>query len=322
MKILLPFLLVICIAVAGCAPSNVQSLLAKKSGSQLTPEQVLSLVEGNTLKLSGGDADMYLFLDTSGKTFAVDDDNSKDLGQWDVSEEGEFCVRMKHWWFGDLICYQVYSVDDGYTLTNTKGLILFSALQYAGDYKGSYYPLKRERKSIRKSARHKSDERTSLSRTRAREISEPVSQPETPVQAPEKSITEVNTYAASKEDRNLRSTVKWMARDCPGCNLAETDLKKADLVGASLAGANLRGSNLRMANLRRADLEGANLEDAILTYCKMPGANLKNANLRGANLKGANLIRADLTNADLTGATLEGALLEGVKGLSSTVQAP
>jgi len=300
------------ITVAGCAPTNVNKLVAEKGGEQLTPEQVLSLVEGNTLQLQGFDTDAYLFMDRSGKTFAVDIYNNKDLGQWDVSEQGELCIRMQNWWYTDLTCYLVYQVGDTYKLVTSNGIIRFSAIRYSGDYKNSYYAVRGKKKSYRKSIR--SGE--AVADTSAAPIADST-EPETTStpDPPEKTIAEQNTYKISQENQNLRSTVKWMARDCPGCNLSETNLKKADLVGAKLAGANLSRSNLRMANLRRADLQGANLEDTVLAYCNMPGANLRNANLRGANLKGANLIRADLTGADLTGANLEEAMLDGVKGL-------
>lgn len=311
MKTLQFLALLLLITVAGCAPTNVNKLVAEKGGEQLTPEQVLSLVEGNTLQLTGYDTDAYLYMDRSGKTFAVDVYNNKDLGQWDVSEHGELCIRMQNWWYTDLLCYLVYQVGDTYKLTTSNGIIRFSAIRYSGDYKNSYYAA-RERKSYRKSIRSgEAVAETSIATVAESTESESTSAPD----LPEKTIVEENTYKISQENRNLRSTVKWMARDCPGCNLSETNLKKADLVGAKLAGANLSRSNLRMANLRRADLQGANLEDAILAYCNMPGANLRNANLRGANLKGANLIRADLTGADLTGADLEGALLDGAKGI-------
>ncbi len=305
-------MLLLFIAVSGCATTNVNKLVAQKGGEQLTPEQVLSLVEGNTLRLTGYDTDAYLYMDRSGKTFAVDVYNNKDLGQWDVSDLGEFCIRMQNWWYSDLTCYQMYQVGDTYKLTNTDGLIKFSATQYPGDYKSSYYAVNKGKKSFRKSIRSGGKiTETAAPTAAANAETETASTPE----STDKAITEENTYKVSQEDKDLRTTVKWMARDCPGCNLSETNLKKADLVGAKLAGANLSGSNLRMANLRRADLQGANLEDAILAYCNMPGANLRDANLKGADLKGANLIRADLTGADLTGADLEGALLDGVKGL-------
>ncbi len=309
MKIKQFFILFVFIGVTGCGTTNVNKLVAQKGGEQLSPAEVLSLVEGNTLKLTNFDTDAYLYMDRSGRIYAIDDYHNKDLGQWDVSEQGEFCIRMQSWWYSDLSCYMVYRVGDDYKLTTDDGLIKFSAIQYPGDYKSSYYAVNKDKKSYRKSLRTGGE---------VTEVEKPTVLDTTPEPVPEPAaiaITEENTYKVSQEDKNLRSTVQWMARDCPGCNLSETDLKKSDLVGAKLAGANLSGSNLRMSNMRRADLEGANLEDAILTYCNMPGANLKNANLKGANLKGANLIRADLTGADISGANFEGALLDGVKGM-------
>lgn len=312
MKTIQFLMLLLFIAVSGCATTNVNKLIAQKGGEKLTPKQVLSLVEGNTLRLTGYDTDAYLYMDRSGRTFAADVYHNKDLGQWDVSDQGEFCIRMQNWWYSDLTCYLMYQVGDTYKLTNNDGLIKFSATQYPGDYKNTYYAVNKGKKGFRKSIRSGSEvTETAAPAAVATTETETVSAPE----PAEKAITEENTYKISQEDKDLRSTVKWMARDCPGCNLSETNLKKADLVGAKLAGANLSGSNLRMANLRRADLQGANLEDAILAYCNMPGANLKDANLKGADLKGANLIRADLTGADLTGADLEGALLDGAMGL-------
>jgi len=297
----------------GCATSNIDTLIAKKGGKKLSPDQVLSLTENNTLRLQNHDSDAYLFMDKSGRVYGVDVVNNKDLGQWDVSEQGEFCVRMNNWWDADMHCYFIYETGGVYKLTSDKGLIKFTSHNFSGDYKNSYYAVHKGKKSYRKSIRSGTASRVSTSEEHKTESSEESSVDNT---QNDKTITEVNTYNVTHEDRELRSTVKWMARDCPGCNLSETNLAKADLVGAQLAGANLSGSNLKMAKMRRADLEGANLEEANLSYCSLPGANLKNANLKDADLQGANLIRADLTGADLTGANLDQAHLEGVKGLT------
>ncbi len=299
--------LILLIAVHGCAPTNVSTLVKEKGGEQLAPEQILTLVEGNTIELKGYDSDTFLYLDRSGRIFAIDVYNNKDIGQWDVSDFGEFCVRMQNWWYADLNCYQIYEIDNAYKLTGSDGIIKFSAVTYPGDYKNSYRVIKSDRKSIRQSIRSGG----ALS-ARAEPVEEEPDEVEIDTDDMDKAISEENTYDVSQENKDLRTTVKWMAQDCPGCNLSDTNLKKADLVGAKLAGANLSGSNLSMANLRRADLEGVNLEDAVLAYCNMPGSNLKNANLKGADLKGANLIRADLSGADLTGADLTGTLLEGI----------
>jgi hypothetical protein len=310
MKTLRYLSLLFLLLTAGCATSNVKTLIAKQGGEKFSPEQVLSLTEGNTLYVYSHDSDAYLYMDTSGRVFGVDNAENKDIGQWDVSEQGEFCVRMNNWWASDMQCYYVYSVGNEYKLTGDKGLIKLSAKQYPGDYKHSYYAIHKGKKSFRKSLRSGSSH---ISEAREEESAIVDTTADSPII--QKSIIEENTYSLSREDKELRTTVKWMAKDCPGCNLAETNLTKADLVGAKLAGANLRRANLKMAQMRRADLEGANLEDAILSFCNLPGANLKNANLRGADLHGANLIRADLSGADLTGANLVDAHLEGVKGL-------
>ena len=310
MKILYYFSLFLFLLLAGCATSNVQTLIAKHGGEKLSPEQVLSLTEGNTLYVYSHDSDAFLYMDTSGRVFGVDNTENKDIGQWDVSEQGEFCVRMNNWWESDMQCYFVYSLGNEYKLTNKKGLIKLSATQYPGDHKHSYYAIHKGKKSFRKSLRSGTAHQDTANEERTTATNSSAAETDT-----HKTIIEENTYKLSQEDKELRTTVKWMAKDCPGCNLAETNLAKADLVGAQLAGANLRGANLKMAQMRRADLEGANLEDAILSFCNLPGANLKKANLRGADLHGANLIRADLSGADLTGANLENAHLEGVKGL-------
>ena len=148
MKIKYFFILFISIAVSGCGTTNVNKLVAQQGAEKLTPEQVLSLVEGNTLRLNGYDTDAYLYMDRSGRTFAVDTYHNKDLGQWDVSDLGEFCIRMQNWWYADLSCYMMYQVGDNYKLTTDDGLIKFSVTQYPGDYKSSYYAVNQGKKEL------------------------------------------------------------------------------------------------------------------------------------------------------------------------------
>ncbi len=314
-RIAIVFCALILSLLAACAPTNTKKLEETRDARQLPPDEVLSLVDGNTLFLHSHDEDTYLFFDHSGRLFGKDIFDNKDTGRWDVSEEGELCMRMGSWWYGDLRCFQVLDADGTYYLANGAGVLAYKAEQMSGDARGLYHEIKPRRKSYRRSIRGKHREQR---RPAAAPATEEQAQPAAPEPEPEPAIIEENSRRSPTIEKDLRSTVKWMARDCPGCNLARTDLKKADLVGADLAGANLRGANLRMANLRRANLEGANLEDANLAYANLPGANLKGANLRGANLKGANLLLADLTGARLEGADLTGANLEGVKGLKRT----
>ena len=304
----IPILLCLIPILTGCGPANVNRLEKAAGTTFMEPADVLQLVDGNTLFIQSFEEDSYMFFDHSGKLFARDIYNNKDKGKWDVSEEGELCLRMSSWWYGDLRCFQVLAGDNGIHLANTSGVLQYSVKQYAGDPENIYHVTKGKKKSYRRSIRN-AEQRPQPDEVKAQTISPP--EEDSP------SVVEDSSgYRTPTGTKDLRSTVKWMARDYPGCNLAETNLKKADLVQANLVGANLRGANLKMANLRRANLAGANLEGANLSYANLPGANLKNAHLAGANLKGANLIRADLTGADLKGADLTDALLESVRGLN------
>lgn len=293
----------------GCSPATVDKLSKKPGTEQLAPKAVLSLVEGNTLFLHSVNEDTYVFFDTSGKIFGKDIYNNKDIGRWDVSQEGELCLRMHRWWYGDLKCYQLFADSEMYYLANSAGVLEFKADHSAGDDKRLYQVTKAKRKSYRRSIRNQDKQGPQQSVSQDQSESVTTSAPTSP------SVEESTPMHPPANSKDLRTTVKWMARDCENCNLSNSDLKKADLVGAKLAGANLSNASLKMANMRRADLQGANLQAADLTFTNLPGANLKDANLQNANLKGANLIRANLTGANLEGSDLTDALLEGVIGL-------
>jgi len=294
---------------AGCGPTTASQVEKKYNVTQIPPEQVLQLVEGNTMLLESYYEESYCYFDTSGRMYCMDQYKNKDIGKWDVADTGELCIKLERWWYGDLKCLTMYPAGDRYALANTAGVIAFHAVHFSGDYKHLYYEPKQEKKSYRKSYR------TSI---RKKETTQPAPEgkPEAEENVPkEEPSAREPEYTYTTSDAELKSTVKWMAKECPGCNLENSNLKKADLVGAKLQGANLSGANLSMADMRRADLRDANLERADLSYANMPGADLRNCNLKHANLKGANLIRANLSGADLEGAVLEGALLEGAEGM-------
>ena len=207
---------------------------------------------------------------------------------------------MNDWWFGKLRCSPVYHDGKKYYLFNSSGVLEYTAERFEGDRKNLYYDTKSsERKFLNSPTRETTVRRPSL-----------------PDMAPPEPETAGDTPpAGGPTEEELKSTVKWMARDCPDCNLAGTDLSGADLVEANLQGADLSGADLSKANLRRADLRGADLENADLSYANMPGADLRDSDLSNAVLKGANLIRAKLNGAIIEGTDFEGALLEGVEGL-------
>ena len=305
----LPVLLC-CLMLSGCGPTTVNSLVKNQGARQMTGRDVLGLVKGNTLFLHSFNEDAHLYFDPSGKLFAKDVSTEKDTGRWDVSENGELCFRMDTWWYGDLRCFQVYHIgdQDKVRLANSSGVLQYSAEQEQGDNKhlASANTSEQKKKSLRRSI-SKEDSGPGSGRIAVIETA-PAEKKSTPVLIEERP-------AGEPAAKDTTATVQYIAKDCPGCNLAGADLGKAELIGAKLAGADLHGANLSMANLRRADLQKANLREAVLTYANLPGADLRGADLRGARLKGANLIKADLTGAKLEGADLTEVLKEGAKGL-------
>lgn len=312
-KALRPSVLVVyllaAVFAAGCGPTTVKQIEEQKNAKQLAAAEVLKLVEGNTLFLHAFNEDLYYYYAPSGVLFGQDIFNNKDTGKWDVSDTGELCMKMKWWWHGDLRCFPVYGDSQKYYLGSESGVLTFSADFLQGDHKRQYHEIKKAGKKSYRSA--------VLSQQPASPpVAEPAEEPAAD-QAPPQPVVEEEPRQTvpPASPGELKATVKWMAKDCPGCNLAGSNLKKADLVGAKLQGADLAGADLSMANLRRADLQGANLAGADLSFANLPGADLRGSNLQKANFKGANLIKANLTGAKMEGADLSEALLEGTLGL-------
>ena len=287
--------------LVACAPATINQLTEKTNAKQLTAEEILLTSKGNTLFIRGHSmVNIYLYFDDSGHAYGKDIYNNKDTGRWDVSEKGELCFKMSHWWFGELRCFSVYLDNSKYYLFNKSNVLVFTAGQLEGDNKSLYYDKKSSKeKFLLAQSKEKAAQKTAPQTQAGKEL--------------EKSIDPFTSAGPTQEE--MKSTVKWMAKDCPNCNLAKTNLSGADLIGAKLQGANLSGANLKNANLRRADLKEANLENADLSYANLPGAKLQDSDLTNAVFKGANLIRANFTGAITEGANFEGALLEGVEGL-------
>ncbi len=295
------FLCAIVILMSGCGGPITVSQVEQSGAGQLSSPEILQLVEGNSLHCESFQEDLTLYFDASRRIFVGDLNKNKDQGRWDISNQNELCFKLNTWWYNDLRCFKIYSEAGKLRLFTPNGALVYTGRQIPGDSKHLYVAGKSKRESYRPAGEKKNqglvqgDEAQGGS-TSLVEGKRPTAQP-------------------ISRDQELKTTVKWMARDCPGCNLANADLRKADLVGAQLRDAKLTGANLRQANLRRADLQNADLSDAVLAYANLPGANLRDCNLRNADLTGANLILADFTGADLEGAILKGAHMEGVKGL-------
>lgn len=286
--------------LSGCGPSTIGQLQKKSAAKQLPAAEIISMASGNTLFLHGHKVDSYFYFDASGNTFAKDIFNNNDTGLWDVSSEEELCFKMNNWWLKNLRCFVVYKDGEKYYLFNSSGVLEFSAEYFEGDSKNLYRELAKPEKKFLL---------TEVKAAKKSMSAEPVKSEEPIIE------TATDTTQKKPSEEELKSTVKWMAKDCPGCNLEKANLANAELIGAQLKGADLSGANLSKANLRRANLQDTDLKNADLSYANLPGANLRDSDLKGANFTGANLIRADFTGADIDGAIFTEALLEGVEGL-------
>ena len=294
---------------AGCGPVTVKQIEDQKNAKQLSAAEVLKLVEGNTLYFHSFSEDTYYYYAPSGALFGKDLFSNKDTGKWDVSDSGELCMKLQWWWYGDLRCFPVYGDGQKYYMGSESGVLVFTADFLQGDVKKQYRETK---KAGKQSYRRAVQGQQPAAQPAAAPVEEPAADATSEQRAAEEELRQTVSPASPGE---LKATVKWMAKDCPGCNLAGSNLKKADLVGAKLQGADLAGADLSMANLRRADLQGANLSGANLSFANLPGADLRNCNLENANFKGANLIKADLTGAKVEGADFSETLVEGTVGL-------
>jgi len=324
---------------AGCAPQARVDSLRQQGKTQLAPQQALELVQGHSMNITTFGEEITLYYDASGRLFARDYDQNQDAGRWDVSEGGELCLKLGKWWFGDMRCFTVWPEGNRFLLMRADGGLAYHATPLAANPAGltalatQQAGAAKQRASFRQSTEEAGDVAAATAAPPPPAPSSTVakrssyrsavasgetgdSDAATAATVPLPAVPEPATLAApAMSSGEMKSTVRWLARDCPGCNMENADLRGADLVAADLQGANLRGANLREANLRRAKLQGANLESAVLEQTNLPGADLRNTTLRNANLRGANLIRADLTGADLRGADLSGALLEGATGI-------
>jgi hypothetical protein len=297
------------IFAAGCGPTTIKQIEEQKNARQLSAAEVLKLVEGNTLYFHSFQEDSYYYYAPSGALFGQDIFNNKDKGKWDVSDSGELCMKLQWWWYGDLRCFPVYADGQKYYMGSESGVLSFSADFLQGDHKRQYREIKMSGKKSYRSA-------VQNQQPASAPVAEPAEEPAAD-QVPAQPVVEEEPRqpVPPASPGELKATVKWMAKDCPGCNLAGSNLKKADLVGAKLQGADLTGADLSMANLRRADLQGTNLAGADLSFANLPGADLRGSNLQKTNFKGANLIKANLTDAKMEGADFSDALLEGTLGL-------
>lgn len=288
--------------LSNCTPITSKQAV-KQDSTQLKSEQIFEIVADNSLVLSAYDFSGTVYFDRNGQLAAIDNEKQRDVGKWDLTDEGQLCLKFRIWYYGDIKCYTVYDNQqaDRLTFFTTNGAAYYTAKQIEGDPESLVGKL----------------EKASPPRSVRRQIaSQQGESPSSPSSSEPSTSRDVIINPSSENDSDL--TVKRLAGNCPGCNMTGMDLREASLIKANLEGADLSGADLRYANLRRANLSGANLQDARLNHANLPGANLTNADLRGADLSGANLLLANLTDADVSGANFTNANLEKTIGLDIT----
>ena len=293
---------ILLLMLSSCTPITSKQAL-KQDSTQLNATQIFEIVADNSLVMSAYDFSGTVYFDRNGQLAAVDNEKQRDVGNWDLTDENQLCIKFRVWYYGDIKCYTVYDNQqaDRLTFFTTNGAAYYTAKQVEGDPESLIGKL--EKASPPRSVRQQiaSEQGESPSSTSAGEPS------------PARNVA-INP--SSENDSEL--TAKRLAGNCPGCNMTGMDLKEASLIKANLEGADLSGADLRYANLRRANLSGANLQNARLNHANLPGANLTDADLRGADLSGANLLLANLTDAEVSGANFTNANLEKTIGLETT----
>lgn len=267
------------LCMTGCAPSSIKHIEAKGK-KRLNTKQLQGTFSGTTLHLESIDFDAEIVLHPDGTLSGKDIGGSKDKGKWSITEKDQLCLRWKTWYFGDRKCYLVYREKTSrYAFFTHNGVRYYNAV--LADRTGTIPSGKRNNP---------------------------------------KSALETAEFSKSTVDpeENRRRLIR-LARNCPDCNLSESDFRGANLIGANLSGANLTGSDFTDANLRRANLRGANLTNGILVRTNLPGADLTGCDLTHADLSGSNLIRAKVHGAKFKGAVLSGAHINNIQGTIDTL---
>ncbi len=290
-------------SLTGCAASTVNKV-EQLGSTQLGPQEIFDISNLNTLRLISSDFDAHVYFSEDGSMSASSVFNENfDYGSWDITSDSKLCLKFSVWYYGDSNCYSIYKdpEKDQYLFFTKNGALAYTATVSPGNSQRMKIKTKKDKKPVYV--------RETFVRGEQRQKTSPK---ET---APPAAALEIAPQITTATREEVKSTVKSMAQNCPGCNLEQADLRQAYLVGANLKGANLRGADLSRANLRRAHLEGADLSGATLLSTNLPGANLKNSDLTGCDLTGSNLIQADFTGATMKGSILDNTLKEGTRGL-------
>ena len=351
------FILIISIALNGCA-QRLHIEDAQQAGApQLSGKQVRDLITGSTVHLTSWDradeANVSFF--ANGTLEGENRWGETTTGRWKIDKKGQLCIKYRKWGSGFLTCYSIFYMDDSYKLFRVDGG-LDTSFTVLSPGESSAAAMAAAPSSPPGTAAPKEEKKSWLGSLwpwgKKEHITSPAIQSDTdvfiaPTPAIEKTLSAdllkmldagecpgCDLAGKDMEGAKLKG-VEFLGANLAGAILVRTNLKNANLKGANLTGANLEGANLENANLEGADLSGARLVDTILEDARLSNANLERANLhwadlRDADLKNANLTKAylvktnftdaDLTGADLTDAVIQRTIFEDAKGYAPPME--
>jgi len=215
--------------------------MAAKGSTPLTAKQIFALVSGNTLYMEAMSFNAHMYFQPDGNISAraesiTGDDTDK--GGWDINGENQLCLKFKVWYYGEMRCYAVYpdAGKNNFVLFQDNGALAYSAKSFTGDSAHLYKPPKSPQKDtyLRESL---AIGQTSVSPVQPSPSPQPTEPPKTTTYLRESLATEQDVSSPqdsalsassvqSKEampvasDEEVEHTVKSMAKNCPGCNLA------------------------------------------------------------------------------------------------------
>ena len=146
MKITIRTLIVLFLAATlwGCGASTVTTAEKIDDSKKLTSQEILSLVNGNTLHLVSSNFDAHAYCDENGmiSALALYDSQNTDGGNWEVTTDDTICLFFTVWFYSDTNCYSVFydPRDKNYQFFNDSNVLAFTVTVAAGNSENLLIP--------------------------------------------------------------------------------------------------------------------------------------------------------------------------------------
>ena len=147
------FLLFVVFSLCGCSAATFNQA-DKSDRPSLKSREIFELVSGNSIDLNAYDFSGKIYYDSSGELAGIDNEGQRDTGTWDINDEDQLCMKFRLWYYGDLKCYSITSLDNGQRLNfyTTNGASYYTGRLYTGDVAQikTIIPQKKDEKYLRK----------------------------------------------------------------------------------------------------------------------------------------------------------------------------